>query len=202
MGASGRKACGGRDSGRGAALALLAFVTPLATEMYVPGFPRRRETWAADAVSGVQLTLTSFLIGTGLGQLILGPFSDRGGRRKPTLVGSAACVVASVLCALAPSLGWLVALCFLQGFTGAAGVLAGRSLLLRPGRRLFPLPEPARPEHHIDLRRVRLGRRRQRHRSCAAGSLTRVQGFYPASLSRARVRCDACLSVNVFRGQS
>ncbi|MGW1198047.1 multidrug effflux MFS transporter [Streptomyces sp. NPDC002536] len=111
-----------------AALVLLAFVTPLATDMYLPAFPRMTGDLGTDA-SGVQLTLTSFLIGMGLGQLILGPLSDRFGRRRPILIGSAACVVVTALCALTPSLGWLVALRFLQGFTGAAGVVIGRAVI-------------------------------------------------------------------------
>ncbi|MER6048589.1 multidrug effflux MFS transporter [Streptomyces sp. NPDC001793] len=111
-----------------AALVLLAFVTPLATDMYLPAFPDMTGALGTDA-SGVQLTLTSFLIGMGVGQLILGPLSDRFGRRKPILIGTAACVVATALCALAPSLGWLVALRFVQGFTGAAGVVIGRAVI-------------------------------------------------------------------------
>ncbi|MCC2274357.1 multidrug effflux MFS transporter [Streptomyces sp. ET3-23] len=111
-----------------AALVLLSFVTPLATDMYLPAFPRMTGDLGTDA-SGVQLTLTSFLIGMGLGQLILGPLSDRFGRRKPILVGSAACVVATALCALTPSLGWLIALRFVQGFTGAAGIVIGRAVI-------------------------------------------------------------------------
>ncbi|PNE33257.1 MFS transporter [Streptomyces eurocidicus] len=111
-----------------AALVLLSFVMPLATDMYLPAFPQMTGDLGADA-SGVQLTLTTFLIGMGLGQLILGPLSDRFGRRTPILVGTAACVVATALCALTPSLGTLVALRFLQGFTGAAGVVIGRAVI-------------------------------------------------------------------------
>ncbi|MGH4028594.1 multidrug effflux MFS transporter [Actinomycetota bacterium Odt1-20B] len=111
-----------------AALVLLSFVMPLATDMYLPAFPQMTGDLGTDA-SGVQLTLTTFLVGMGLGQLVLGPLSDRLGRRLPILVGSAACVVATASCALAPSLGVLVALRFLQGFTGAAGVVIGRAVV-------------------------------------------------------------------------
>ncbi|MFE0191640.1 multidrug effflux MFS transporter [Streptomyces sp. NPDC058989] len=111
-----------------AALVLLALVMPLATDMYLPAFPQLAGDLGTDA-SGVQLTLTSFLTGMGLGQLILGPLSDRFGRRTPILVGSAVCVVATGLCALAPSLDYLVALRFLQGLSGAAGVVIGRAVI-------------------------------------------------------------------------
>ncbi|GAA0408682.1 multidrug effflux MFS transporter [Streptomyces luteireticuli] len=111
-----------------AALVLLAFVTPLATDMYLPAFPQMTDDLHTDA-SGIQLTLTSFLVGMGLGQLILGPLSDRFGRRVPLLVGGTVCVAATALCALAPSLGWLVVLRFVQGFSGAAGVVIGRAVI-------------------------------------------------------------------------
>ncbi|WP_171169389.1 multidrug effflux MFS transporter [Streptomyces sp. I05A-00742] len=111
-----------------AALVLLSFVMPLATDMYLPAFPRMTDDLHTDA-SGVQLTLTSFLVGMGLGQLVLGPLSDRLGRRLPLLTGGAVCVAATVLCAMAPSLGWLVALRFAQGFSGAAGVVIGRAVV-------------------------------------------------------------------------
>ncbi|ARZ72229.1 Bcr/CflA subfamily drug resistance transporter [Streptomyces albireticuli] len=107
---------------------LLAFVMPLATDMYLPAFPQMTGDLHTDA-SGVQLTLTAFLIGMGLGQLVLGPLSDRFGRRAPILIGGLACVVATAFCALAPSLGWLVVLRFLQGFSGAAGVVVGRAVI-------------------------------------------------------------------------
>ncbi|MER5781199.1 multidrug effflux MFS transporter [Streptomyces mobaraensis] len=111
-----------------AALVLLAFVMPLATDMYLPAFPRMTDDLHTDA-SGVQLTLTSFLIGMGAGQLVLGPLSDRFGRRVPLLAGGAVCVAATALCALVPSLGWLVVLRFVQGFGGAAGVVVGRAVI-------------------------------------------------------------------------
>ncbi|MFC4517561.1 multidrug effflux MFS transporter [Streptomyces ehimensis] len=111
-----------------AALVLLAFVMPLATDMYLPAFPQMTGDLHTDA-SGVQLTLTAFLVGMGLGQLILGPLSDRFGRRTPILAGGIACVIATACCALAPSLGWLVVLRFFQGFSGAAGVVIGRAVI-------------------------------------------------------------------------
>jgi len=74
-------------------LASLAAVAPVATDLYLPGFPAMGEDLAADA-SGVQLTLTSFLVGLALGQLVMGPLSDRFGRRTPLLVSAGICVVA------------------------------------------------------------------------------------------------------------
>src|SRR3546814_10991806 len=72
-------------------LAVLGFVSavaPLAVDMYLASFTGIADDLASDA-SHVQLTLTAFLIGLGAGQLILGPLSDRWGRR-PVLVGAVA----------------------------------------------------------------------------------------------------------------
>ncbi|WP_086794205.1 multidrug effflux MFS transporter [Streptomyces thermovulgaris] len=111
-----------------AALALLSFVMPLATDMYLPAFPRMADELNTDA-SGVQFTLTSFLIGTAAGQLVLGPLSDRYGRRTPILVGAAVCTVATALCAVAPNLSVLIVLRFVTGFSGAAGLVVGRAVV-------------------------------------------------------------------------
>lgn len=109
-------------------LALLSFVVPLSTDMYLPGFPALARELSTDA-SGAQLTLTSFLFGLAAGQLVLGPVSDRYGRRKPILIGTGVCTVATALCALAPSLGLLIGLRFVMGFGGAAGVVVGRAVV-------------------------------------------------------------------------
>jgi len=109
-------------------LALLAAFAPIATDLYLPGFPAIASDLGRDA-SGVQLTLTTFLAGLALGQLLMGPLSDRFGRRGP-LVGSAAvCVAAGVVSALAPSLPVLIAARLVQGFAGAGGMVIGRAVI-------------------------------------------------------------------------
>ena len=109
-------------------LALLTAVAPLATDMYLPAFP----AMAADlqtAASTVQLTLTTFLLGLALGQLVIGPLSDQWGRRGLLIAGTALCAVAGVACALTPSAEFLIVARFLQGFGGAAGVVLSRAVL-------------------------------------------------------------------------
>ncbi|OZF54864.1 Bcr/CflA family drug resistance efflux transporter [Rhodococcus sp. 14-2470-1b] len=110
------------------ALALLTAVPPLATDMYLPGFP----AMAADlntSASSIQLTLTTFLIGLAIGQLIIGPLSDKLGRRVPLVVGAAVCLVAGIASALAPSVEFLIAARFVQGLAGAAGVVLSRAII-------------------------------------------------------------------------
>ncbi|MFD1374200.1 Bcr/CflA family efflux MFS transporter [Actinoplanes sichuanensis] len=109
-------------------LAALAAVAPVATDLYLPGFPAIGAELGADA-SGVQLTLTSFLIGMAVGQLVTGPLSDRFGRRKPLVVSVAVCVVAGVACAVAPTLPLLVAARLVQGLAGAGGMVIGRAVI-------------------------------------------------------------------------
>ncbi|WP_171171568.1 multidrug effflux MFS transporter [Streptomyces sp. I05A-00742] len=111
-----------------AVLALLSFAIPLSTDMYLPGFPTMTRELSTDA-AGVQLTLTAFFFGLAAGQLVLGPLSDRYGRRKPILIGTGVCTLATALCAVAPSLGILTGLRFVMGFSGAAGVVVGRAVV-------------------------------------------------------------------------
>ena len=69
------------------------------------------------------------MIGLGLGQLILGPLSDAVGRRRPLLIGTVICLLAGIVCALAPSIEVLIAARFVQGFSGAAGVVIARAII-------------------------------------------------------------------------
>jgi MFS transporter, DHA1 family, multidrug resistance protein len=55
--------------------------------------------------------------------------SDRWGRLRPLVIGTVLCVAASAVAALAPSIGVLVAARFVQGFTGAAGMVIGRAII-------------------------------------------------------------------------
>ncbi|SDG58831.1 multidrug effflux MFS transporter [Microbacterium pygmaeum] len=109
-------------------LALLAAVSPLATGMYLAAIPQMRVDLAA-STTGVQLTITGFLAGLAVGQLVIGAVSDRTGRRAPLLVAGVACVLASAVCALAPTIEVLVAARFVQGFAGAAGIVLGRAIV-------------------------------------------------------------------------
>ncbi len=111
-----------------AVLALLAAVAPLAIDMYLPAFPEMAEEFDTSA-SAIQLTLTTFLLGMAIGQLVFGPLSDRFGRRPLLLVGTLACAVFSAASALAPTIELLAGARFVQGFAGAAGIVLGRAVI-------------------------------------------------------------------------
>ena len=109
-------------------LAALAAFAPMSLDLYLPAFPS-----IADALGvpegQMQVTFSACLIGLGAGQLIYGPLSDRYGRRRPLIVGLIVYTVASLACALAPSLWALVALRLLQGLGGCAGLVISRAIV-------------------------------------------------------------------------
>lgn len=109
-------------------LALLNTVAPLATDLYLSAFPRMT-TELSTSATGVQLTLTAFLLGLAVGQLVFGPLSDRFGRIRPLVAGSALLVLASVACVLAPTVEVLIGARLVQGLCGAAGLVIGRALI-------------------------------------------------------------------------
>ncbi|MGC3992869.1 MAG: multidrug effflux MFS transporter [Propionicimonas sp.] len=109
-------------------LALLAAAAPFAMDLYLPAFPSMVGDLSTTA-TGVQLSLTAFMIGAGLGQVTFGPLSDRVGRLRPLLWGTAIYVVASAAAALAPTVVLLVAARLVQGFAGAAGMVIGRAVI-------------------------------------------------------------------------
>ncbi|RIJ69870.1 Bcr/CflA family efflux MFS transporter [Nakamurella silvestris] len=109
-------------------IALMSAISPLATDMYLPAFPTMATELGTDA-STIQLTLTTFMIGLALGQLVLGTLSDRIGRRPLLIGGAALLTISSALCALAPSIGFLIVLRFIQGLAGAAGMVLGRAVV-------------------------------------------------------------------------
>ncbi|MEV6620462.1 multidrug effflux MFS transporter [Amycolatopsis sp. NPDC051106] len=99
---------------------------PLSIDMYLPALPRMAgDLHAADTT--VQLTLSAFIAGLALGQLVLGPLSDALGRRRPLLAGLALYVVGSVLCAVSPDAWLLVAARGVQSLGAAAGVVIARA---------------------------------------------------------------------------
>ncbi len=109
-------------------LGLLAGLGPFTIDLYLPAFPAVKDEFATtDAV--VQLTLSATTIGFALGQLIVGPLSDRIGRRRPLLIATSVHVIASVGVALAPDVTTLMLLRVLQGFGAAAGTVVAMAMV-------------------------------------------------------------------------
>jgi DHA1 family bicyclomycin/chloramphenicol resistance-like MFS transporter len=109
-------------------LGALSAFGPLSTDMYLPGLPAVARDLGA-APSAAQLTLSLSLIGLAVGQLFAGPISDALGRRRPLLLGLAAYVVSSVVCAVSPSIVPLLVARFVQGLAGACGIAIARAVV-------------------------------------------------------------------------
>ncbi len=107
-------------------LAALVAVGPLATDMYLPALPAIGRALNADT-DQVQLTLSIYMLGFALSQLIYGPLADRFGRKPVILVGLVLFVLATVGCALATSIEAMIVLRFLQALGGCAGPVLGRA---------------------------------------------------------------------------
>ena len=127
-----REAAPGRARLTGVVVAnvvLLTMIAPLATDMYVPGFPLVGTDLDATATQ-VQLTLTTYFVGMALGQLVGGPVSDQRGRRAPLVAAVVAMGLASVVCAVAPSVGVMMLARLVQGFAGGWAMVIGRAVII------------------------------------------------------------------------
>lgn len=109
-------------------LGSLALLGPFTIDMYLPSFPTIVKEYSTTA-SLVQISLTTCLLGLGLGQLIIGPMSDVLGRRKPLLIFLIMYLLASVVCAFAPNIYFFIGARFLQGFAAAGGLVISRAIV-------------------------------------------------------------------------
>ena len=109
-------------------LGLLSAVGPFAIDMYLPAMPSIAASLQAD-VASTQFTLMAFFIAFGLGQLFYGPWSDQSGRKAPLYAGLVLFSIASIGCALAPTIGWLIACRFVQGLGAAVLMVLPRAVI-------------------------------------------------------------------------
>ncbi|WP_051862914.1 multidrug effflux MFS transporter [Xenorhabdus bovienii] len=109
-------------------LGMLSAIAALSTDMYLPLFPAISHALNTTP-AGVQLSLTSFMAGLAVGQLIIGPWSDVIGRRNLLLGGMVLLTVASIACSLSTSIQALIVGRFFQGAGGAAGIVLTRAIV-------------------------------------------------------------------------
>jgi DHA1 family bicyclomycin/chloramphenicol resistance-like MFS transporter len=107
--------------------ALVAFGA-ISTDLYLPSLPAIGREFASDT-GEVQLTLSVFLAGFALSQVVYGPLSDRYGRRPVLIGGLGLYVAASFACMVAPGIELLIAARFLQALGACAGVVLGRAVV-------------------------------------------------------------------------
>jgi MFS transporter, DHA1 family, multidrug resistance protein len=106
---------------------LVAF-GPLSTDLYLPALPNLVQVFDTD-IAMVQLTLSVFLVGFAVSQLVYGPMSDRFGRRPTLLIGVSVYLVASAVCSLATSVEGLIAARFFQALGACCGPVVGRAVV-------------------------------------------------------------------------
>jgi DHA1 family bicyclomycin/chloramphenicol resistance-like MFS transporter len=109
-------------------LGLLSAIGPFAIDMYLPALPTIAEDLDASVVA-TQMSLMAFFGAFGLFQVVVGPVSDMVGRKPPLYVGLTIFVLASVGCALAPSIEWLIAFRVVQGVGACAAMLIPRAIV-------------------------------------------------------------------------
>ena len=100
-------------------LGALAALPAITTDIYLPSLPTVATDLGA-STAAAQMTMSGMLIGGAVGQLFIGPFSDRFGRRLPVLIGITLHVITSLLCSIAPNIETLIGLRVVQGFFNAA----------------------------------------------------------------------------------
>lgn len=109
-------------------LGSLTAFSPLMTDLYLPAFPQMARDLGCGP-GAVQWTLTAYLVGVAVGQIVVGPVSDAMGRRRPLQLGLLACVLATIACAWSPSVMVLDVARFLQGAIAAASLVVTRAVV-------------------------------------------------------------------------
>ena len=104
--------------------ALMAF-TSLSTDIYLPAMPTMEKQLGGNS----ELTITGFLIGFAIAQLIWGPISDRIGRKLPLFIGMVLFVIGSVGCALSESMSAVVFWRVFQALGACVGPMLGRAMI-------------------------------------------------------------------------
>ncbi|HTI00562.1 MAG TPA: multidrug effflux MFS transporter [Acidisoma sp.] len=111
-----------------ATLSTLMGFASISTDLYLPALPRMTEALRSDA-GHMELTISGYLIGFSLGQLLWGPIGDRHGRRLPVAIGILLFVVGSAGCALSTSAGEIIGWRVLQAVGACAGVVLSRAMV-------------------------------------------------------------------------
>ena len=108
-------------------LGVMSAMAPLSTDMYLPSLPVMQSEFSISA-SVAQLTLTMTMLGMALGQIFMGPVSDRYGRKKPLLIGMLVFTAATIGCVTAENIILFLIFRFMQGFAGASGIVIARAI--------------------------------------------------------------------------
>lgn len=109
-------------------LVLVTLSGTMAMHMFIPALPEAGRSLAV-STGAMQMAITTYIVGLGVGQLVYGPLSDAMGRRPMLLAGLACYVCGGLACALAPGLDTLLAGRLIQALGGCAGLALGRAIV-------------------------------------------------------------------------
>src|SRR5438445_7007554 len=109
-------------------LVVMTGIAPISLYILVPALPVLATNFGRD-ISIAQMTVSLYMVGIACSQLIMGPLSDKFGRRPVLLSGLALSVAASLGCSLAQTLPQLIAARFLQALGGASGMVVSRAVI-------------------------------------------------------------------------
>ena len=109
------------------AMGMMSAFGPFVTDFYLPGLPALAASFDT-TTSWVQMSLTSSMIGLAGGQLLIGPASDRYGRRMPLILSMALFIVSTLACLFAWNIESFVFFRIFQGIAGAGGVVISKSV--------------------------------------------------------------------------
>jgi DHA1 family bicyclomycin/chloramphenicol resistance-like MFS transporter len=109
-------------------LVVMTGIAPISLYMLVPALPVLAKTFDS-SISLAQMTVSMYMVGIACSQLIMGPLSDKFGRRPVLLIGISIMVAASIACVFAESLPQLIAARFFQALGGASGMVISRAIV-------------------------------------------------------------------------
>lgn len=109
-------------------LGIVAAIGPLAFDLYLSSFPEIA-TDLQTPINYVSLSLTAYMVGIAIGQLVNGPLLDRYGRQGPLIWGLALFIAGSLGCAVAPNIYVLILLRFVMALGGSVGMVATRAII-------------------------------------------------------------------------
>ena len=108
-------------------LGVLSAFGPFVVDLYLPSLPQLASFFETSA-SMTQLTLTTAMIGLAVGQLLLGPLSDKFGRKKPLIISLAIYIISTVLIVFSPNIETMIVLRVIQGLSSAGSVVISRAV--------------------------------------------------------------------------
>ena len=103
-------------------LGVLSAFGPFVVDLYLPSLPQLASFFETSA-SMTQLTLTTAMIGLAVGQLLLGPLSDKFGRKTPLIISLVIYIISTVLIVYAPNIEAMIVLRVIQGLSSAGSVV-------------------------------------------------------------------------------